>query len=241
MPVSYVLPYLVGSGRGLGGNRTVTRRQSGVSNRLQGALHRVSRATTPTPLSFPPTFYSRIQIAETEKYDFGNGKILSWSNFQLQEPCTASAGQQPQLLFSYRKSLRIWNIQIIETEKCSFKNLYEVIVQLQRALNGVSRATTPKLRSPSRHSFYVSRPPWIIHLWYGWILSSLWESIPQMLPNMYIQWYMFFCLQGAKITKYNLPKSTRSRKMGNQIMFKVCLKLPKTQIAIAFLLPFFFT
>ena len=195
--MSYVLPYLVGSGRGLGGNRTVTRRQSGVSNRLQGALHRVSRATTPTPLSFPPTFYSRIQIAETEKYDFGNGKILSWSNFQLQEPCTASAGQQPQLLFSYRKSLRIWNIQIIETEKCSFKNLYEVIVQLQRALNGVSRATTPKLRSPSRHSFYVSRAPWIIHLWYRYSLH-FGKASPKCFQICTYNGTCFFASRGQK-------------------------------------------
>ena len=97
-------PYLVGSGGGLGGNRTVTRRQSGVSNRLQRALHRVSRATTPTPTppSRQPFGIWQIQSTETEKYGLENQRNKVWlgSLSSCREPCIASAaGQQPPLPF----------------------------------------------------------------------------------------------------------------------------------------------
>ena len=82
----FLPPYLVGSGGGLGGNRTVTRRQSGVSNRLQRALHRVSRATTPTPLSFPPTFWNRTNTVKYRNKVYGTREIHAWVIVQLQDP-----------------------------------------------------------------------------------------------------------------------------------------------------------
>ena len=98
----FIPPYLVAGGSGLGGNRTVTRRQSGVSNRLQGAptappsVTSANNPNSPTPSRQPfgiltNTGYRNREIwfSELEKKSLGS---LS----SCREPCTASAaGQQP--------------------------------------------------------------------------------------------------------------------------------------------------
>ena len=110
-------------GRGLGGNRTVTRRQSGVSNRLQGALTAppsvtpANNPTSPTPSRQPFGMLTNTEEStETEKYGFQNRRKRVESG---------------------------------------------IIVQLQRALHGVSsRATTSLSRQPF---YYISLPSRIFH------------------------------------------------------------------------------